>query len=324
MYFLINKLKFWQLYADLNRLNSLKNKNAIYGICDMKAGRSSKTAEAAAALRANHYLHSQEPIFSDPYALELTSVVWRKLLSIPVLTNVMNSNLMNRSLGLLTAQVVARSRFTEDLLLQAIENNIQQYVLVGAGLDSFVLRLAEKYPQLKIFEVDHPDTQKAKQAKLQKFGTVPSNVEFVAIDFEKERLFDALARSSYKQDQAGFFSWLGTTHYLTPQTTLATLENIASFAAPSSEVVMDYSIDFKQLKGIEKYGSFAVSQFTRLLKEPLIGAFNSQDLHQTVLKMGYEVLEDLSGNAITERYFKDRQDHIRHTVATHLLHLRIM
>ncbi|OTG69242.1 SAM-dependent methyltransferase [Acinetobacter sp. ANC 4470] len=290
----------------------------------MKAGRSSKTAEAAAALRANHYLHSQEPVFSDPYALELTSFGWRKLLSIPIFTKVMNSNVMNHTLGLLTGQVVARSRFTEDLLLQAIENNIQQYVLVGAGLDSFVLRLAEKYPQLKIFEVDHPDTQKAKRAKLKKFGTIPANVEFVAIDFEKEHLFDALARSSYQQKQAGFFSWLGTTHYLTPQTTLATLANIASFAAPSSEVVMDYSIDYKELKGFEKFGSFAVSQFTRLLKEPLIGAFGSQGLHLAMAKMGYEIVADLSGHDITERYFKNRQDHIRHTVATHMLHLRIM
>jgi O-methyltransferase involved in polyketide biosynthesis len=75
----------------------------------------------------------------------------------------MNSSIFNRTLGLLTGQVVGRSRYAEDLLQQAMEAGIQQYVLVGAGLDSFTLRQAKKYPHLKIFEVDHPDTQAEKQ-----------------------------------------------------------------------------------------------------------------------------------------------------------------
>lgn len=78
----------------------------------------------------------------------------------------MNSAVLNRTLGLLTGQVVGRSRYAEDLLAQAVQQNTQQYVLVGAGLDSFALRESHHYPALKIFEVDHPDTQAAKQAKL--------------------------------------------------------------------------------------------------------------------------------------------------------------
>ena len=196
--------------------------------------------------------------------------------------------------------------------------------MVGAGLDSFVLRMAEQYPELKIFEVDHPDTQKIKIHKLKKLGTIPSNVEFVSIDFEKEKLSDALLRSSYDSKMPTFFSWLGTTHYLKPETTLATLQNIASIAHLNSEVVMDYSIDYKQLQGIERIGSFAIAQFTRFLKEPLIGTFTSEHLHQTVEKMGYVVLEDLSGTEITKRYFHQRADQIRHTQATHLIHLQIV
>lgn len=292
----------------------------------MKAGQASRTAEAAAALRANHHLYAQNPVFSDPYALQMTSAEWRRLLSIPLLHKVMNSNSLNRILGLLTAQVVARSRFTEDLLIEAIGRGLQQYVLVGAGLDSFVLRLAHQYPQLKIYEVDHPDTQRLKINKLKRISLsseLPSNVEFVSIDFEKEQLSDALTRSSYQQHLPAFFSWLGTTHYLAPETTLATLRNIASFAAQNSELAMDYSVDFRELQGIEKIGSYAVSQFTRLLKEPLMGAFSSQQLHCEVEAMGYAVVEDLSGDDITERYFKHRTDLIRHTAATHLIQLRI-
>lgn len=289
----------------------------------MKEGQSSRTAEAAAALRANHFKNTVSPVFSDPYAFELTSRSWKKLLSSPLLVKLMNSAVLNRTLGLLTGQVVGRSRYAEDLLDQAVQQNTQQYVLVGAGLDSFVLRESHHYPTLKIFEVDHPDTQAAKQAKLKKLGNIPASVEFVAINFEKESISEALTRSLYERSAPAFFSWLGTTHYLNPQTTLQTLKSIAEFAANGSEVVLDYSTDFQELTGIERIGSMGVAQFTHLLKEPLLGQFKPTDLHRAVQQMGFEVVEDLSGEAITERYFSARVDEIRHTSATRLLHLRL-
>lgn len=289
----------------------------------MKQGRSSRTAEAAAALRANHFLHAEKPVFSDPYALEMAGQRWQKLLALPLFPQLLNSTLANRTFGLLTGQVVARSRFSEDLLAQAIINGTQQYVLVGAGLDSFTLRLAAQYPQLKIFEVDHPDTQQAKIAKLKTFGEIPHNVEFVAINFETEKLFDALNRSSYQTDQPAFFSWLGTTHYLTPEATLSTLENIAQNAAIKSEISLDYSVHYTQLAGIERFGTFAVGQFTKFLSEPLIGSFESNDLHEKLQGMNFDIIQDLSGHQITNRYFNNRPDHIKHTAATHLLHLKL-
>lgn len=294
----------------------------------MKAGRVSRTAEAAAALRANHHLNAHDPVFSDAYAYAMTNARWRLLLKNSLFCKTMNSSFMNKSLGKLTGQVVGRSRYSEDLLQQAIEkDHLQQYVIVGAGLDSFVLRLAEHYPQLKIFEVDHPDTQKTKIEKLKQISKskqLPANVEFVSIDFEKEKLSDALLRSTYDTKTPTFFSWLGTTHYLQPETTLATLQNIATFASSNSEIVMDYSVDYKTLKGLERVGAQFVVQFTRCMKEPLLGAFMPKVLHQKVERMGYRVVEDLSGVGITERYFNQRPDHIRHTHASHLIHLQII
>ena len=114
----------------------------------MKEGQSSRTAEAAAALRANHFKNTINPVFSDPYAFEMTSKGWKKLLSTPLIVKLMNSPILNRTLGLLSGQVVGRSRYAEDLLNQAVQHNIEQYVLVGAGLDSFVLRKSQHYPTL--------------------------------------------------------------------------------------------------------------------------------------------------------------------------------
>ena len=90
-------------------------------------------------------------------------------------------------------------------------------------------------------------------------------------------------------------------------------KSIAEFAANGSEVVLDYSTDFQELNGIERLGSMGVAQFTHLLKEPLLGQFKPRDLHHAVEQMGFEVVEDLSGEAITERYFNARIDEIRHT-----------
>lgn len=293
----------------------------------MKAGRVSRTAEAAAALRANHHLNAHDPVFSDTYAYAMTNARWRLLLNNSLFRKTINSSFMNKNLGKLTGQVVGRARYAEDWLFEALKRGeISQYVLIGAGLDSFVLRLAEQYPQLQIYEVDHPDTQKTKIEKLKqvsKSTQLPANVEFVSIDFEKEKLSDALLRRTYDTKSPAFFSWLGTTHYLHPETTLATLRNIALIACSNSELVMDYSVDYKVLKGLESFGAQFVMQFTRLMKEPLLGAFKPKDLHQKVEKMGYIVVEDLSGSDITERYFNQRPDHIRHTHASHLVHLQV-
>lgn len=289
----------------------------------MKTGHASKTAEAAAAIRANHYLNNTNPVFSDPYAWKMTSSGWRTLLSNPLFMKAFNSRLFNRSFGLLTAQVTGRSIYAEDWLSEAIELGIQQYVIIGAGLDSFVLRQAALYPKLKIYELDHPDTQALKINKLRHLGKIPNNVEFVPIDFENEAITTALQHSSFESKQTSFFSWLGTTHYLKPEITLATLQNIASYAAPNSELVLDYSLDYTTLKGIERVGVLALSKFTHILNEPIVGALNTEHLHQALFQMGYIVLEDLSGKEITERYFHQRADGIQHTQATHLLRIMI-
>lgn len=288
----------------------------------MKFGHASRTAQAAAAIRANHYLYANQPVFSDPYAFHFTSPIWRRVLSNRACIKALNSKIPNQTFGLLTAQVVARSRYAEDQLEMALQQGIKQYVLIGAGLDSFVLRLAQKYSDIKIFEVDHPDTQALKIQSLQKLGHIPDHVEFVSIDFEKENLAHALKRSSYDTKQPAFFSWLGTTHYLKPETTFSTLQTIAEFAVAGSELVLDYSIPYQDLTGLERVGSFAVSKFTYFLSEPIIGTFHSDELHRAVTKLGYVILEDLSAHDITQRYFSNRKDGIRHTQATHLLHLK--
>ena len=289
----------------------------------MKKESASQTAQAAAAIRAYDNLSNQPPIFHDAYALMMTSPAWRLLLSNKALLRVFKTQMFRRTFGLLVTQVAARSLYNEDWLFEALDRGVKQYVIIGAGLDSFALRAAAHYPELKIYELDHPDTQVLKIKTLSQLGKIPENVEFVPINFELEKLSDALRHSSYDVKELGCFSWLGTTHYLKPETTLSTLRDLAAFAASESEVVFDYSIPYQNLKGIERLGTMMLSQVTHLFNEPIIGFFDTEHLHNSLWNMGYVVVEDMSGKDITERYLAWRKNGMHHTDATHLLRLQI-
>ena len=289
----------------------------------MQAGHRSRTADAAAALRASHTLYARDPVFSDPFALQLTSARWRFLIG----NRLMHALLLRRvlrALAPITGQILARSRYAEECLVAALARGMTQYVIVGAGLDSFALRRSDLAHQLQVFEVDHPDTQRAKRARLADLGLpLPANLEYAAVDFERESIVEGLARSRYRKDQPAFYSWLGTTHYLKPDTTLATLKAIAACSAPGSNVVLDYSLPREMLSVTDQLGSRWLARYTRRSGEPLIGQFVPDTLHAQARQLGWEVVEDLSGSAQTARYFAGRNDGLKPTAATHLLHLRL-
>lgn len=290
----------------------------------MKTGRASNTAQAAAAIRAYDNLSNQPPLFHDTYAVKMTSPAWRFVLSNKALMRLLKTQPVRRAWDLLVTQVALRSAYSEDWLYEALNRGVKQYVMVGAGLDSFALRAAAQYPDVKIYEVDHPDTQALKISVLSEHGKIPENVEFVPINFEQEKLSEALKKSSYDANQIAYFSWLGTTHYLKPETTLSTLKDLASCATSNSEVVFDYSVPYQNLQGIERLGTMFLSQVTHLLNEPIMGFFNTQQLHDLMWNLGYLVLEDLSGKDITERYLVGSKKGMQHTDAAHLIRLQII
>jgi len=288
----------------------------------MRAGQNSRTAQAAAAFRASHHLYGQPRVFEDPFALALTSTGWRAVLS-NRMTHWLVFGRAWRSLKPVQAQVLVRSRFAEDALVKALANGIQQYVIVGAGLDSYALRHPDPTGRVRVFEVDHPDTQRAKRERLQALAlSSPENLEFVGVDFEKQALGAALGASSYRADAPAFFSWLGTTHYLSPQATLGTLRSIAQSAALASEVVLDYSVPPELLEPEEQRDVLWMKNLTDWLGEPLIGGFNPAQLHTDVKALGYEIIEDIAAPEQTRRYFANRADGLAPTPVSRLLHLR--
>ena len=289
----------------------------------MKSGQGSRTADGAAAFRASHYLYAQDRVFEDPFAMAMTSKGWQAVLSSRIANDLMFRWLL-RGMAPVATQVLARSRFAEDVLARSVESGIQQYVIVGAGLDSFALRQRSASAALRIFELDHPATQSSKRQRLSALGmALPQNLEFVAVDFERQELFAALQASSYRADRPAVFSWLGTTHYLTPQATLGTLRSIAQHATRGSEVVVDYSLPKDLIARNRRTALVWLSMLAARLGEPIIGQLIPNELHAQVESLGFEIVEDISADEQALRYFANRTDGLAPPAGCQLLHLRL-
>src|SRR5215470_14360716 len=200
----------------------------------MEAARPSRTALRVAMRRAAHQLYDAPPlVFPDPIAVP---ILGREYL--PEVERTQFKLHKPHSVAL-RAFLVARSRYAEDLLAQAVARGVTQYVLLGAGLDTFAHR--NPYPNLHVYEVDHPATQQWKRNLLaQNKIAIPESLTYVPVDFEHQQLAAQLAEAGHDITQPSFFAWLGVVPYLTHEAFRSTLALIANSPAGSG-VVMDYA-----------------------------------------------------------------------------------
>ncbi|RUW38959.1 SAM-dependent methyltransferase, partial [Mesorhizobium sp. M2A.F.Ca.ET.015.02.1.1] len=189
----------------------------------------SRTALRVARLRALHQFSPQAALFRDPYALAILGE------AAPNAGELSQEDEHGRRMRLFVA---SRDRLAEDWLSAAVRRGVRQVVVIGAGLDTFALR--NPYPDLAVFEVDHPATQAWKRQRIAEAGLAePAGAAFVPVDFERQSLAGELAAAGLKTTEPGFFIWLGFVPYLTREAIFATLGYIAGL--PGSEVVFDYS-----------------------------------------------------------------------------------
>lgn len=254
----------------------------------------SRTAEAAAALRAWGALNAAgRAVFNDPHALALTSARWRKALQNPRRRKFLMHGLL-RWMQPIAAQVLARSHHAERHLQAAVLAGVRQYVIVGAGLDSFHWRRSAWAKSLTVFEVDHPATQAMKRDRCAAIGLV-GEPQWVAANFERESVADALRRSVFKATEPAFFTWLGVTHYLKPLSTRATLKALAEVAAPGTELVFDYSVPPSHITRADWALSLGLGLLTVIVGEPLVGGFTPETLQAWAAETGWTVVADLVG-----------------------------
>lgn len=288
----------------------------------MRSTRASRTAEAAAAIRAAHSLHDQPVIFHDPFAVDLTSAAWRWIARRRWLTEL--AKRYYKIMLPVRGQIVARSRYCEDQLEKAMAEGVDQYVIVGAGFDSFALRRPDLLAKLTVYELDHPATQNAKRERLRKLShTTPSGLVFVPVDFEREGLASALARTSFDPARPAFVSWLGTTYYLTPGAIFGMLREMAGFMAAGSAIVFDFSVEESLLGEIDRREVAAIHRAVKARGEPFLASFHPDHLLAEVERLGYALVEILCHREQGRRYFADRDDGLCCSAFAQLAHFRL-
>lgn len=207
------------------------------------------------------------------------------------------------------ALVTSRARYTEDRLQEAISQGIKQYVILGAGIDTFAFRRKELMEQLQVIELDHPATQDFKRRRLAELEwEIPANLHFVPIDFTCDNLASVLKGSSFDSQALSFFSWQGVSYYLTRDEVFATLRSLADVAPTGSMVIFDYldTDAFDPEKVAPRV--LAMQQGAQQVGEPMKSGFDPDGLAAELAGLGLHLQENLSPAYIEERYFTGRTD----------------
>jgi methyltransferase (TIGR00027 family) len=238
----------------------------------------SKTALATAYLRAAHqFLDGRPLVLDDPIAIPLLGMETEAHIKDA------KEKYMSPEAKALRAHVVLRSRYAEDRLRAAIDRGVFQYVILGAGFDTFALRKPNWADHLAIIEIDHPDTQALKKSKIKDAGLqVPDNLKFIAVDFEHESICAALSRAELDLKQPIFFSWLGVTMYLTNEAITTTLKAMAA-TPKGSEVVLT----FLQNTKAESTDAQALANRVAEVGEPFISYFTPEEVAENLLSCGF-------------------------------------
>ena len=298
----------------------------------MKENQASFTAMSVAYMRAYHAMHATDKIFDDFLAYDLIPeekrelieqhlTSWGKQLNDPEGTeSLFGQTITSEFLIQGISNAVSRARYTEDTLEEAVRQGVEQYVILGAGMDTFAFRRPEMMKRLEVFEVDHPATQEFKLHRLAELGWKhPAKLHFIPIDFTKESLTELTRSSSYDPKIKSFFSWFGVTPYLTQEEVLATLHSIVNVAPPGSTVVFDYTdtnIFIPEKMSPQMQESL---KFLQKIGEPMkTGGFKPSKLTEDLASLGFQLKENLSPSDIEERYLQGHMDEFHTFEYVHL------
>jgi methyltransferase (TIGR00027 family) len=259
----------------------------------------SRTALGVAIHRAVHQTVDEPPIFADPLAAR---IVGEKIRA-GIATGHVGRGVFA---SVLRTVLAVRARVAEDALAEAVAAGVRQYVVLGAGLDTFGLR--NPNPDLHVFEVDHPNTQAWKRDRIAEEGLeIPPTLHFVAVDFTKDNLATALARGGLRADQPAFFSWLGVVMYLEPDAIRATLTMVAAAVGETGGIVFDF-IARPRLSDlpVRLILWFRARRVARL-GEPFQSYLEPADVERWLHDAGFKQVTILTPHELTARYLRGRR-----------------
>jgi methyltransferase (TIGR00027 family) len=217
------------------------------------------------------------------------------------------------------ASIVARARFIEDLVVERAGRGVSQYVILGAGLDTFAQRRPDIASTLRIFEVDRPGPQAWKRQRLVGLGFgIPEWLRLVPVDFEVDEWWERLATAGFDSGQPAVVASTGVTVYLTRDATAATLRQIARLA-PGSTLAMTFMLPLDLVEPEEWALRQAAEKGARAAGTPFISVFTPPEMLALAREAGFRVVQHLSAASLTQRYFASRTDGLRPSSSEELL-----
>jgi methyltransferase (TIGR00027 family) len=280
----------------------------------MNLAQPSRTAFATAAARAAHLIvDGDPPIFSDTLALSLLGPRAEQAIERH------RHNAANPAAWGTRALVTARSRYTEDSLAESVRRGVTQYVILGAGLDSFAYR-CDLATRLRVFEVDHPATQAWKRQRLAEAQIpVPGTVTFTPVDFERDSLTGQLVASGFSMAEPALVSWLGVTMYLTPEAIGRTLGQLGGFA-PGTEVIVNYMLpDSMRDADARAYASVVMPAAARR-GEPWVTFLTPDEMSALLARHGFGAVRHVSQRETASASLWQRSDSLRPLNLSNLAH----
>ena len=274
-------------------------------------GSPSLTALMVAVQRGRHRLEDPPPwIMDDPFALVMVGPTW------PDLAAASRSRYPDELGRQIRASIAARARYAEHRL---DIGSFAQFVLLGAGLDSFAWRRPDLLGPLRVFEVDHPASQAWKRGRAVELGLPDSEHHvFAPVDFEVQSLREGLDGADFDWSRPTMFSWLGVVPYLTTSAVETTLRTIAT-CRTGSEVVFEYGLDRGHMDDMAREFSTSFSKVATRVGEPLHGGWSPSEAEAAVTRCGLHVADHPAQRDLVDRYFADRSDGLEPWHASRLM-----
>jgi len=210
------------------------------------------------------------------------------------------------------ASIVARARFIEDLVAEHAARGVGQYVILGAGLDTFAQRRPELAARLVVFEIDQPGPQAWKRQRLIELGLgIPPFLRFVPVDFEAgDAWWERLAASGFDAERPAIVASTGVSMYLTRDAILATLRQVASLA-PGSTLAMSFLLPIEMTDPEVRPGIERAIEGARANGTPFRSFFTPTEMLALAREAGFRAVRHVSAATLAERYFAGRTDGLR-------------
>ncbi|MDY6966411.1 MAG: SAM-dependent methyltransferase, partial [Halobacteriota archaeon] len=247
----------------------------------------SNTAEIIAFFRAvESFKPEEERVCYDPFAVDFISLLLA-LIARSRIQRDMVPRIFDRVIYGQYSYIVARTRYIDDYLERCIASGIEQLVILGAGYDSRAYRSRDIPGKIKVFEVDHPVTQKRKIKKVkERFGSIPSDIFYVGIDFSTEKL-DKLLENGYDKALKTLFIWEGVTMYLSEEDVDRTLAFVSSNAGESSSIIFDYILKSALDGTNETKGAKEAVRYLSLIGEPYTFGIEEGNIEDFLCERGF-------------------------------------